>query len=325
MDDAEIVRRLTTILAADVVGYSRLMAADEEATLSRLKAYRTVIDGLIARHEGRIFNTAGDAVFAEFASAVEAVRCAVSIQEDLAARNTQLREEQQMWFRIGINVGDVMIDGQDLFGDGVNIAARLEGLAEKGGICISGGTFEQVKNKLSLAFKDIGPQSVKNIPDAISAYRIVPGQVSVRSDRNRKNGQPFAKKAGRGYWIAICGVAVIAIVTFFLLFQLRKPVEISHPFDGNWQVNVHSRSGCQNNEDTSYSIRVVNGMIDEPTHSLPKKGSITDDGNFRIDVSSSDGRPMNTQVGTINGDKGEGKLTGARPRCTGSVSIARVN
>jgi len=175
---AASTRRLTTILASDVVGYSRLMATDEEATLATLRTYRGVISELVAKHGGRVFNTAGDAVLAEFGSAVEAVRCAVSIQEELAVRNGLMPEESQMWLRIGINVGDVIAEDGDIFGDGVNVAARLEGLAEKGGICISGGTYEQVKNKLSIVFTDIGPQSVKNIPEPIRAFRALPGKVS---------------------------------------------------------------------------------------------------------------------------------------------------
>ena len=140
MAEDRVQRKLTTILAADVEGYSRLMGADEEATLKTLKTYRQIIDGLIARQNGRLVGTAGDAVLVEFASTVEAVRCAMSIQEDLAARNAELAEDRRMRFRIGINVGDVMVEGDDLFGDGVNVAARLEGIAEPGGICISGST-----------------------------------------------------------------------------------------------------------------------------------------------------------------------------------------
>ena len=177
-----IKRKLTTILAADVVGYSALMAADEEATLQTLRTYRAVIDELTARHDGRLFNTAGDAVLLEFPSAVEAVRCAIAIQEDLGVRNAQLADDHQMRFRIGINVGDVMIEGDDLFGDGVNVAARLEGLAEPGGVCISGSTFEQVKNKMSIGFEDIGPQAVKNIPQPVQSFKIVAGPVTVTAD-----------------------------------------------------------------------------------------------------------------------------------------------
>lgn len=172
-------RRLTTILAADAVGYSALMAQDEEGTVGALKSYRELIDGLISRHSGRIFNTAGDAVIAEFGSAVEAVRCAISIQEELKVRNAELIKDHQMLFRIGINVGDVIVDGDNLLGDGVNIAARLEGISQPGGICISGSTFDQVKRKISIGFEDMGPQKVKNIPEILSAYSILLGPAEV--------------------------------------------------------------------------------------------------------------------------------------------------
>lgn len=175
-------RKLATIFAADVVGYSKLMARDEEATVRMLRAYRQITDKLIERHDGRIFNTGGDSVLAEFGSVVEAVRCAIAIQDELRMRNAELDAESQMHFRIGINVGDVLIEGDDLLGDGVNIAARLEGLAAPGGICISGSTFEQVKNKLSIGFEDLGPQQVKNIPDPVSAFGITTAPVSVTPD-----------------------------------------------------------------------------------------------------------------------------------------------
>jgi class 3 adenylate cyclase len=151
-------RKLTTILAADVEGYTRLMRADEEATLKTLGEYREIINVLIARHDGRVFSTGGDSVLAEFGSAVEAVRCAISCQEEIAGRNAELADDRKLLFRIGINVGDVMVRDDDLFGDGVNVAARLEGLAEAGGVCISGSLFEQIKHKLSLGFEDMGPQ-----------------------------------------------------------------------------------------------------------------------------------------------------------------------
>jgi len=155
------------------------MSADEEATLKTLKNYREIIDGLIAKHDGRIFGTAGDSVIAEFASTVEAVRCAITIQEELRIENAELAEEQRMKLRIGVNVGDVMVEDDNLYGDGVNVAARLEGVAEAGGICISGSAFDQVKDKLSIGFEDIGPQEVKNITNPVPAFRVVPGPVSV--------------------------------------------------------------------------------------------------------------------------------------------------
>jgi len=143
-------RKLTAILSADVKGYSRLMGEDEEATIRTLTAYRKVMTTLIEQHRGRVVDSPGDNLLAEFVSAVDAVRCAVEIQQDLRVRNTELPDQRKMEYRMGINVGDVVIEGERLYGDGVNIAARLEGLAEPGGICISGTVHEHVKNKLSL-------------------------------------------------------------------------------------------------------------------------------------------------------------------------------
>ena len=163
MQNAGVTRKLAVILAADVAGYSRLMAADEEGTLATLNACRQVIDELIARHHGRIFTTAGDSVMAEFASAVEAVRCAAAIQQAIERRNGDLPEPRRMLFRVGVNLGDVMVGGDNLFGDGVNVAARLEGAAEPGGICISGAVYDQIRNKVDLSFDDLGERSLKNI------------------------------------------------------------------------------------------------------------------------------------------------------------------
>jgi adenylate cyclase len=169
----DIERRLAAILSADVKGYSRLMGEDEEATLRTLTAHRHVMDALIAHHRGRIVGTAGDSVLAEFASVLDAVQCAVVIQTSLKAENINLPATRQMEFRIGINLGDVMVDGEQIYGDGVNIAARLEALAEAGGICISGVVHEQVKNKLALTYDDLGAQAVKNITEPVRVWRVV--------------------------------------------------------------------------------------------------------------------------------------------------------
>src|SRR5437764_1702386 len=165
-------RKIAAIFAADIAGYSRLVAEDEEETLRRLASYRQVTDDFIAKSGERMFNTAGDAVLAELPSAVEAVRCAIDIQESLRTRNMAYPPSRQMAFRIGITIGDVVERDGDLLGDGVNIAARLEGLAEVGGICISRAVHEQVVNKLSVQFADIGAQEVKNIPTPVHAYMV---------------------------------------------------------------------------------------------------------------------------------------------------------
>ncbi|MGI9508717.1 MAG: adenylate/guanylate cyclase domain-containing protein [Geminicoccaceae bacterium] len=167
-------RRLAAILAADMVAYSRLMEADEERTLNRLIIYRQAINKLVEDHQGRVFGTAGDSVIAEFASPVEAMRCAIEIQRDLETRNRDLANDQRMHFRIGVNLGDVMVDGGELQGDGVAVAARLEALADSGGICVSGPLFDQVDGKSDCSFEDLGAQKVKNIAKPVRIYRVTP-------------------------------------------------------------------------------------------------------------------------------------------------------
>ena len=165
-------RKLTAILSADVAGYSRLMGEDEEATIRTLKGYRELIAERTEKHRGRVVDSPGDNVLAEFGSVVDAVRCAVEIQEELKVRNTELPENRQMKFRIGVNLGDVIEDEKQLFGDGVNIAARVEGLAEGGGICISGTVYEHLKNKLPLDYDYLGEQHVKNIIEPVRVYQV---------------------------------------------------------------------------------------------------------------------------------------------------------
>ena len=172
-EDSRTARRLAAILAADVAGYSRLMGADEEGTLAALKGHRReLIDPLIAQHQGRIVKTTGDGLLIEFASIVDAVRCAVVLQQGMKDRNANLDESQRIRFRIGINVGDVIVEDGDIFGDGVNVAARLEALAEPDQICVSATVREHVGEKLPISFADLGQHSVKNIARAVHVFRI---------------------------------------------------------------------------------------------------------------------------------------------------------
>src|SRR6267142_2513154 len=164
-------RRLAAILAADLVGYSRLMGADEMGTLTALKSHRReLVDSGISEHHGRIVKTTGDGMLVEFASVVDAVAFAVAIQRQMVRRNAGIPADKQIVFRIGINVGDIIIDGDDIFGDGVNIAARLETLCEPGGVCISRAANDQIRDKLSMAFADLGEQVVKNISRAVGVF-----------------------------------------------------------------------------------------------------------------------------------------------------------
>jgi adenylate cyclase len=186
-----VERRLAAVLAADVAGYSRLMGADEEGTLARLKAIRkALVDPAIASHRGRIVKTTGDGMLVEFASAVDAARCAVEVQRGMAGQNAEVPQEIRLEFRIGIHVGDIIIDDNDIFGDGVNIAARLEGIAEPGGVCMSDDAYRQVRGKVEITCDDLGPQTLKNIAEPMRAWRVqLDGQSAAKIQPGSHAGQ----------------------------------------------------------------------------------------------------------------------------------------
>lgn len=175
MAEEHTQRRLVAILVADIVGYSRLMQLDEAGTLAALKSRRSeILQPVVATHRGRIFKLMGDGVLVEFASAVDAVDCAVDLQERMAGANATIARDRWIVLRIGINLGDVIVEGGDLYGDGINVAARLEALAEPGGICISDDAHRQVRDKLNFAFEDIGEHHLKNIARALRVFRVRP-------------------------------------------------------------------------------------------------------------------------------------------------------
>jgi TolB-like protein/class 3 adenylate cyclase len=194
LSDERVERRLAAVLAADVAGYSRLMGADEEGTLARLKAVRNaIVDPAIASYRGRIVKTTGDGMLVEFASVVDAVRSAVQVQRAMAEQNTAVPQDRRIEFRIGIHVGDIIFDANDIFGDGVNIAARLEGIAEPGGVCISDDAYRQVRGKVEIAYDDMGPQPLKNIAEPMRAWRIwLTGQTPSAARSSSAVSQPRA-------------------------------------------------------------------------------------------------------------------------------------
>ena len=221
-------RRLAAILAADVAGYSRLMGVDEEGTLARLKAHRrALVDPMLAEHHGRIVKTTGDGMLVEFASVVDAVRCAVEIQRGMVDRNADVAQDQCIEFRVGINVGDIIIDGGDIFGDGVNIAARLEALAEPGEIWVSRVVRDQVRDKLAFAFDDMGEREVKNIARPIETHRIrYDGEAPASATTTRKMpGSP--QRSRRLVWSAAAAVlvVVVGVGAWFALQPRPKPGE----------------------------------------------------------------------------------------------------
>jgi adenylate cyclase len=218
-----VERKLTAILYADVHGYSRLMGQDEEATLRTLTAYRKLIDNLIQQHHGSFVNSAGDSVLAEFGSVVNAVQCAVEIQSALKVENTNLAPERRMEFRIGVNVGDVMMESEQIYGDGVNVAARLESLAEPGGICVSGAVHEYLQNKLTLSYEDLGEQQVKNIAKPVRVFRV---QSEAGAPSPRKT-QRVQKKYVRHGAFPMAGLAIIAAIIVLVQHISLKPPHTS--------------------------------------------------------------------------------------------------
>src|SRR5262245_56210237 len=228
-NEVRVERKLAAILAADVQGFSRLMHAEEEATLHTLNAYRAVVDALLQQHRGRIVGTAGDSVLAEFASVLDAVRCAVEIQHQLQTRNADLPVQRRMEFRIGINLGDVMVEGEQIYGDGVNVAARLQSLADAGGIFIAGTVYDHVENKLALTYEYLGEQSVKNITKPVRVYRVELEPAAATAESRDAITSPIPKRrVGIAYrsWLAVAlaGLFLLAGTLFTMRYLSRPPL-----------------------------------------------------------------------------------------------------
>lgn len=235
----EVERRLTVIVSADVVGYARLIRADEAGTRAVLNSHRReTIDPALHAWHGRLVSTAGDSFLIEFPSVVEAVECAVAVQRDMVTRNAEVPEDRRIIFRIGINLGDVIIEGGDIHGDGVNVAARLQSLSEPGGICIAANVFEQVRHRLSLGFEDLGEQQVKNIADPVRAYRVLLAPEAAGTLIKRP---PVRQRSIilRWRWAVPTAAVVAAIVAVLVWWQLPRgptavqgePVIAVLPFD----------------------------------------------------------------------------------------------
>ncbi len=223
MTEDRVERKLTTILAADVVGYSRLMAADEAGTLTSLKALRReLFEPKTTEHHGRVVKLIGDGTLMEFGSVVDATNFAVDVQREMARRNSGVPEDRRIIYRMGINIGDIIVEGDDIYGDGVNIAARMEGLAEPGGICISRSVHTHVKGKVDLGFEDLGAQDVKNIPEPVQVFRVLLGTPTIK---HATMATPTAKRSLR--WPIVAGSSIFLVIVFGALVWLRpwEPTE----------------------------------------------------------------------------------------------------
>jgi len=242
----ETRRKLTTIFSADVQDYTRLMGVDEEGTLATLKRYRDLMGGLIVAHSGRVINTWGDGLIAEFPSVVEAVRTAVDVQNELAGLNASRPTDGQMLFRIGINLGDVMVDGDDIYGDGVNIAARLQASAPAGGIVISSTVYDQVRNKVPVGFDFLGQLEVKNVAEGVPSYAVRIGEAATASNMSRPHEayrqrtqpdvpplpkeqmlfEPGSRRAYTALAVAAVVVAIINLMTSRDSFWAKWPITV---------------------------------------------------------------------------------------------------
>jgi len=306
-----VERKLTTIFSADVNGFSRLMDADEVATLDTLRDYRATMTGFIDRHRGRVVNTAGDGLLAEFGSVVEAVQCAAEIQTELQARNLSIPDERRMEFRIGINLGDVMVEGDDIFGEGVNVAARLQELATPGGISVAGTVFDQVRNKLTLGYVFEGERSVKNITEPVPVYRVElePGAATdaeaarPRRQANRQDDGRQAQERLKFYRFAAGGGVIVAflflidlldesgnwwfqwpavVVGFFVAIRSLKLIGAGHGAGSGWRHGPTSRRGdipgdAVFAEDTTFRGRIGGNATVKPGVKLVLRGKIQGD------------------------------------------------
>src|SRR5215475_5821193 len=225
-------RRLAAILAADVAGYSHHTEVDEEASTAALRMYRAVVEESISAHRGHIFSSAGDGVVAEFPSIVEGIRCAVEIQNEIAERNSSVPEKQQMQFRIGVNLGDVITEDNNLYGTGVNVAVRLEQLAEPGGICISQTVYDQVRKIVEIPFEDIGERRLKNIAEPIHVYRILPSPLP-------RLGSLISRRGLVWGFSAAAGVALLLLAMAGGAFYLRQPAALWNALIGDGSLTEH--------------------------------------------------------------------------------------
>lgn len=321
-------RNLYAILAADVAGYSRIMGENEEEAFRILKAHCAVTDSIIELHEGRVFNTAGDSVLAAFDSPVEAVRAAIEIQEALKTRNLSLPENLRLTFRIGINLGDVIVKDNDLLGDAVNVAARLESQAPPGGLCISGTLYDQIVGKLDLRFETAGELSLKNIQRPVRAY-MFGGNVPARPAPHPPSAVNAPAKKARVMLLAGAGagIAIAAIAGFFLLNRAPAPgpapaaqvgsaaAASRSPFDGVWTGSWCPRAYREREAYcTPRVVRIVGGRIELESGQAGKPGYTRLSGNIDGTVEAS-----GTGVGAQGSGRGLPFSVDLRGRAHGEI------
>ena len=270
MEQEGFKRKLTAILSADVEGYSRLMGEDEDATIRTLTTYRELMSTLIQRHRGRVVDSPGDNLLAEFGSVVDAVRCAVEVQEELRIRNVELPENRRMHFRIGVNLGDVVEEGDRIYGDGVNITARVEGLAEGGGICISGTVYDSIKNKLSLSYESMGEHTVKNIAEPVRVYRMRVGPEATPLIVEKEGLRHWLKPSLAVFAVLVVAAGAWAIWNFYFRPPPIEPASVekmAYPLPDKPSIAVLPFVNLSGDHEQEY---IANGITENITTALSK-------------------------------------------------------
>ena len=317
-------RKLTAILSADAVGYSRLMGEDEAATVHTISAYRNVISILIKQHNGTVIDSPGDNLLAEFVSVVDGVQCAVAVQKEIKARNDELPEDRRMQFRIGINLGDVIQEEDRIYGDGVNIAARLEGLAEPGGICISKTAFDQIESKLPYGYEFLGDQTVKNIAKPVSAYRVL------MEPRVTVAGEPEAKKRSstRRIPILVGAVAVLVLATAVGIWQYNthRPTEkpaskekMSYPLPDKPSIVVLPFDNLSKDPDQDYLVDGITDQIITGLSMIPDMFVIAKESSFSYKNKNVEVRQISEELGVQYVLEGSVQVSGSRIRITAQL------
>jgi adenylate cyclase len=325
MATKDFKRKLSAIFSADVKGYSRLMAEDEAATVKTITAYREIMAILIKQHRGRMVDSPGDNVLAEFASVVDAVQCAVAVQKEFKARNAELPEDRRMEFRVGVNLGDVIEEEDRIYGDGVNIAARLEALAEPGGICISKTAFDQIETKLPLGYEYLGEQHVKNIPKPVGAYRVLmEPRVTVAEDIEKKKAVPVWRRKP----ILLGGVAFVVVVIAALIwnFYFRPaPIEpasmerMAYPLPDKPSIAVLPFANLSGDPDQDYFSDGITEEIITALSKVPKVFVIARNSTFTYKGKSVKVNKVAEELGVRYVLEGSVRKAGDRVRITAQL------
>jgi adenylate cyclase len=318
MTEEDFKRKLTAILSADVEGYSRLMGEDEDATIRTLTAYRELMTTLIHKHRGRVVDSPGDNLLAEFGSVVDAVRCAVEIQEELRVRNAELPENRRMEFRIGINLGDVVEEGDRIYGDGVNITARVEGLAEGGGICISGTVYDSIKNKLSLSYESLGEHTVKNITEPVRVYRMrVEPEAPVKPKPRR-----WQKAALAAVVVLLVAAGAWAIWNFYLRPPPIEPVSVekmAYPLPEKPSIAVLPFVNMSGDPEQEYFSDGITEEIITALSKTPKLFVVARTSSFKYKGKEVDVRTVGRELGVRYVLEGSVRKAGDRVRITAQL------